>query len=322
MALERMAFNPEQGFADAAAYPDPTNEEEVREQLMRPQMQLRDYINTVLLTALESAAGAANIGGAAVGKLPAGNMQGLLQALYDWFTEAGGAGRVGVKAVKDVQGDTVQTALEGVQANLVAYRQQLQGSQGARAIGVSQYPGIPEGTLQAVLESLAGQIRDVNAGIIPDFGVTWAKLAQDVADMIEAVSASQTSGELDDYRMETGTFQNAGAGWNTFRFREAFDEAPRVTVTAYDFAGFVMVKGVTAEGFLYCLRIPGWSGGTPGSVSSEKVFVGAATGTSPAHNEKTVVTAVNLPTMQTATTATTSAAVEIGYIAVEYGGDI
>ena len=61
-------------------------------------------------------------------------------------------------------------------------------------------------------------------------------------------------GELQDTEMEVGTITNAGAGWNTYHFREAFEAAPQVTCQAEDFDGVVLVKDITAEGFLYCLR--------------------------------------------------------------------
>ena len=54
--------------------------------------------------------------------------------------------------------------------------------------------------------------------------------------------------------MEVGTITNAGAGWNTYHFREAFEGVPQVTCQAEDFDGVVLVKDITAEGFLYCLR--------------------------------------------------------------------
>ena len=61
-------------------------------------------------------------------------------------------------------------------------------------------------------------------------------------------------GELQDTEMEVGTITNAGAGWNTYHFREAFEGVPQVTCQAEDFDGVVLVKDITAEGFLYCLR--------------------------------------------------------------------
>ena len=85
------------------------------------------------------------------------------------------------------------------------------------------------------------------------------------------------AGELEDTTMEVGSFSNAGAGWNTFNFREAFDAPPNVVATPEDFDGIVQIKSITAEGFLYCLR--------------------------------------------TNSSATTTTAVVVQYLAVEYGGE-
>lgn len=80
----------------------------------------------------------------------------------------------------------------------------------------------------------------------------------DALQMLAALASSGGGsgdvGELEDYSVETGTFKNAGAGWNTFKFREAFDAPPVVALQAEDFDGIVQIKTVTAEGFLYCLR--------------------------------------------------------------------
>lgn len=65
---------------------------------------------------------------------------------------------------------------------------------------------------------------------------------------------SGDAGELEDTSMEVGSFQNAGAGWNTFTFREAFDAPPRVVLQVEDFSGVVLVKSITSKSFLYCLR--------------------------------------------------------------------
>lgn len=106
-------------------------------------------------------------------------------------------------------------------------------------------------------------------------------------------------GELQDTEMEVGTITNAGAGWNTYHFREAFEGVPQVTCQAEDFDGVVLVKDITAEGFLYCLRTLG------------TYYIGTETGTNPSHKETTLVSG----------TTTTADAVKINYIAVEYGGE-
>ena len=109
--------------------------------------------------------------------------------------------------------------------------------------------------------------------------------------------------ELEDYSMETGRFVNAGAGWNTYKFREPFDGVPSVVCQALNFQGWVEIKNVTTEGFLYCLRK-----------------------SSSAHAEHTLVSGVTLPvvtmpTLPTATLTTTANQIEIHYMAIEYGGD-
>lgn len=50
--IEKFKFNPPLGFNDSNAYPNPVDEESVREQLQRPHNQTRDYINR-LTTLLE-----------------------------------------------------------------------------------------------------------------------------------------------------------------------------------------------------------------------------------------------------------------------------
>lgn len=108
-------------------------------------------------------------------------------------------------------------------------------------------------------------------------------------------------GELQDTEMEVGTFNNAGAGWNTFRFREAFEGVPQVTCQAEDFDGVVLIKDITAEGFLYCLR----------TLQTGSYYTGGSTGTNPSHSATTLVSG----------TTTTADSIKINYIAVEYGGE-
>lgn len=108
-------------------------------------------------------------------------------------------------------------------------------------------------------------------------------------------------GELQDTEMEVGTITNAGAGWNTYHFREAFEGVPQVTCQAEDFDGVVLVKDITAEGFLYCLR----------KLQTGSYYTGGSTGTNPSHSATTLVSG----------TTTTADAVKINYIAVEYGGE-
>ena len=155
--------------------------------------------------------------------------------------------------------------------------------------------------------------------------VTADRLAQDVLDMIEAAEPARSTNELDDYSMETGCFINAGAGWNTFKFRHPFEGVPVVTVTPKEFDGFCEIKSVTAEGFLYCLRQPSLQGGsaTKGTVTTATGYIGSGTGSSPSHSQITYVSGVTLPqvVLPTLGTITTAEKIEMDYIVIEFGGD-
>lgn len=105
-------------------------------------------------------------------------------------------------------------------------------------------------------------------------------------------------GELEDTALEAGSFVNAGAGWNTVRFREAFEGVPHVVCQVENLDCTIQIKDITAEGFLYCLR----------TLSTGSYYTGASTGTQPSHSATTLVSG----------TTTTATAVKIHYIAVEY----
>ena len=108
-------------------------------------------------------------------------------------------------------------------------------------------------------------------------------------------------GDLEDTALEVGTIVNAGAGWNTYHFREAFDAPPQVVLQPEDFDGVVLIKDITAEGFLYCLRM----------LSTGSYYTAAGTASSSAHSANTLVSG----------TTTTADEVKIHYMAVEYGGE-
>ena len=125
-----------------------------------------------------------------------------------------------------------------------------------------------------------------------------------VVGAVDAPAGGETDfgvGELQDTEMEVGTITNAGAGWNTYHFREAFEGVPQVSCQAEDFDGVVLVKDITAEGFLYCLR----------TLQTGSYYTGSATGTNPSHSANTLVSG----------TTTTADSIKINYIAVEYGGE-
>ena len=45
--MEKFKFNPENGFRDVDAFPDPLNENEIREQMQRLHDQLADFVNKI-----------------------------------------------------------------------------------------------------------------------------------------------------------------------------------------------------------------------------------------------------------------------------------
>lgn len=294
-----------------------------------------------LIESLQAANSAGQIGAAAFTNVTGDTVQEQLQSiqknLEDYRREvvANGAENVGMTPFDGVNAHTVQAALEQLQVNLVTYTQLIASAEGAGKVGITPFKGVASGTVQAALEEIRRQIDDVTAGIIPDYGVTTIKLAlqavtadrlaQDVLDMIEAAEPARSTNELDDYTMETGRFINAGAGWNTFKFRHPFDGVPVVTVTPKEFSGFCEIKSVTAEGFLYCLRQPSLQGGsaTKGTVTTATGYIGSDTGTSPSHSKVTYVSGVTLPviTLPTYGTVTTDEKIEMDYIAIEFGGD-
>lgn len=128
--------------------------------------------------------------------------------------------------------------------------------------------------------------------------------ADNVVGAVDAPAGGETDfgvGELQDTEMEVGTITNAGAGWNTYHFREAFEGVPQVSCQAEDFDGVVLVKDITAEKFLYCLR----------KLQTGSYYTGDSTGTNPSHSVNTLVSG----------TTTTADSIKINYIAVEYGGE-
>lgn len=296
-----------------------------------------------LIDALQESAAAAELGAAPFEGVEGETVQQQLEQLQDNLSEKDqgvrdditapeGAAMVGCSSFEGVPKTNVQAAMEAIQTNLANYIALLLTQEGAANIGSAPFPGVASTNVQQALEEIQQQINDVTAGIIPDYGVTTIKialqavtldrLAKEVTDMIEAAEPARASSELDDFTVEIGTFENAGAGWNACKFRTPFDGVPVVTVTPEEFAGFCEVKQITPEGFLYCLRLPGFSGGTEGSVSKTTVYTGSGAGTSPSHSAVSLVSAVVLPTLPTAVTSTTADPVKIHYTAIEYGGDM
>ena len=127
----------------------------------------------------------------------------------------------------------------------------------------------------------------------------------DAFQMLAALAASGGGngdvGDLEDTAFEVGVITNSGACWNSFKFREPFEDTPNVVCQAEAFDGIVQVQNVTKDGFQYCLR----------TQASGTYYVGASTGTTPSHSAATLVNG----------STTTATAVKIRYMAIEYGGE-
>lgn len=267
-----------------------------------------------LLDALEAQTGAAELGAAPFNGVTAGTVQGQLQAVqanHEALQKEEGAAYIGAAPFGALVGKTVQRQL----MDLLALHEGLKNGDGAAYIGAVPFNGVPSRTVQEQLQDVQKNVNDINDGLIPTQSVTMEKLGLDVLEQLEAPPTPHFSSELDDYRVEIGLLTNTGAGWNTFRFRAPFEGVPVVVLLPLDFSGWAEVKQVTETGFLYCLRR---SKLDPGTAATETVYVGNGTGTAPAHAAKTVVTGVTQPALSTETVST---AVQIGYIAMEFGGE-
>ena len=154
----------------------------------------------------------------------------------------------------------------------------------------------------------------------------------DAMQMLAALACSGGSGsgdvgDLEDTAFEVGQFTNAAAGWCTFNFREPFDEIPKVILQPVNFSGWAEIRNISKTGFQYCLRQPYFtagSAGTPGSVTTGQYYTARGSASSYAHDETTLVSAVELPTqptLPTATNRTTASKIVIQYFAIDYGGE-
>lgn len=128
-----------------------------------------------------------------------------------------------------------------------------------------------------------------------------------------------TSG-LEDLAVRAGSFANAGAGWNTYVFPEPFEGVPFVAARC-DGHG-VDVKGATADRFLY--RVTNAASGA----ASYKTLYSYATG----YTSNKRIAYVDSPSTSAerfavltgvgaSGTVAVADAVEIRWMAIEYGGE-
>ena len=96
-------------------------------------------------------------------------LQSIQKNLEDYRSEVkeNGAENVGMTPFDGVNANTVQAALEQLQANLVRYINAVKSAEGAGRVGITPFKGVTSGTVQAALEEIRRQIDDVTAGVIP-----------------------------------------------------------------------------------------------------------------------------------------------------------
>ena len=103
---------------------------------------------------------------------------------------ADGAGKVGYTPSEGVDEDTVQAAIEAVQANLTAYIAKIKAATGAAEVGNAPIAGMTATNVQQALEELRENIDNIVSGIIPGGSIT--------SDMIQdgAVTADKLGSDV------------------------------------------------------------------------------------------------------------------------------
>lgn len=153
-----------------------------------------------------------------------------------------------------------------------------------------------------------------------------------VSQEVEEVASSAKSGnlgggcftgELEDVDFRMGSLVNTGAEWNSYSFPTSFEGTPHVILQPESFNGWVQIKNVNPDGFLYCLRkFQEGQNGAEGSVTSGSYYTASGTSSSSGHTKNTLVNAVTLPGAPVLpTTDTTEEPVVIHWFAFEFNGE-
>jgi len=131
--------------------------------------------------------------------------------------------------------------------------------------------------------------------------------------------------DLDDLEILSGTVTNAGAGWNSVTFKEAFSGVPEVVAIPIGETYRVQIKSITATSFLY--RIVNDTVSTSVALNVDVSTGSYYTGDysyGEAHSKTTLVDDVDV-TVSSATSSraesTTSSTIQFSYIAIYNGKD-
>ena len=104
---------------------------------------------------------------------------------------ADGAGKVGYTPSEGVDEDTVQAAIEAVQANLTAYIAKIKAATGAAEVGNAPIAGMTATNVQQALEELRKNIDNIVSGIIPGGSIT-SDMLQDGAVTADKLGSDVT----------------------------------------------------------------------------------------------------------------------------------
>ena len=104
---------------------------------------------------------------------------------------ADGAGKVGYTPSEGVDEDTVQAAIEAVQANLTAYIAKIKAATGAAEVGNAPIAGMTATNVQHALEELRKNIDNIVSGIIPGGSIT-SEMIQDGAVTADKLGSDVT----------------------------------------------------------------------------------------------------------------------------------
>lgn len=126
---------------------------------------------------------------------------------------ADGAGKVGYTPSEGVDEDTVQAAIEAVQANLTAYIAKIKAATGAAEVGNAPIAGMTATNVQHALEELRENIDNIVSGIIPGGSIT-SDMLQDGAVTADKLGSDVAAklGVLGGATTPQGALANLGAG--------------------------------------------------------------------------------------------------------------
>ena len=148
-----------------------------------------------LIDQLQQKAAAGQIGVTPFDGMTAQTLQAALEQIQadigGNYGGADGAGKVGYTPSEGVDENTVQEAIEAVQANLAAYIAKIKAATGAAEVGNAPIVGMTATNVQQALEELRKNIDNIVSGIIPGGSIT-SDMLQDGAVTADKLGSDVT----------------------------------------------------------------------------------------------------------------------------------